>query len=99
MRVEIYTEKERNVEDKRGAVVYDVANQTVFVEFPDEELQKKVDTYLHTQRTYQIPVSQEIDDVRIDVRYPYESKMYMELALNTLWARTGVFVDWSTQEE
>lgn len=42
---------------------------------------------------------QGIDDCRIEKKLPTESTMYLELALNTLWAHTGVFVDWSTEKE
>ncbi len=102
--VEIYTEaedstRENRKETGRGTVKYDPKKQSVFVDFPDEEVTGKIMEYLNTPREYKIPESQGIDDYRIEKKLPTESTMYLELALNTLWARTGVFVDWSTEKE
>ena len=102
--VEIYTEAEDSTRDNRketgrGIVKYDSSKQYVFVDFPDEEVKGKIMKYLNTLREYKIPESQGIDDFRTELKLPTESTMYLELALNALWAHTGVFVDWSTEKE
>ena len=52
---------------------------------------------MEKKRKFQIPVSQELDDYRIDAAFPNENITYFELTLCNLCAETGVFVNWKTQ--
>ncbi len=78
----------------RGWVIYDPKNKYLAVEFPDEALRMKVESYLSAEREYRIPVSQQLDDYRVDKQVPTESLMYMQLALCELYMTLGVWVNW-----
>jgi hypothetical protein len=82
----------------RGKVIYRELTKEISVEFPSEPLRKAIYSYLHTKREFQIPESPGIDDFRIDEVFPYENQTYFELSMCTLWANTGVLVDWSTEK-
>jgi len=97
--VEIYTESDDKKELARGTVKYDPKKQRVIVDFPDREVVSRIMLYLTTPREYRIPESQVIDDYREEMKMPTTSNMHMDLALCTLWARTGVYVDWSKERE
>jgi thermostable 8-oxoguanine DNA glycosylase len=71
----------------------------MLVVFPSPGVEKAIVKYLTTKREYKIPESNRIDDYRIDKELPTRNRMYFELALCTLYAETGVFVDWSTLKE
>ncbi|MBF0100440.1 MAG: hypothetical protein HQK77_05980 [Desulfobacterales bacterium] len=60
-----------------------------------ESIKNKLLDYFNKEREYQIPVSQKIDDYRIDVSKPTKNTMYLELALCTLCATLEEFVDFS----
>ena len=49
------------------------------------------------KREFNIPESQKIDDFRVDKVFPKDSTTYFELTMCTLFANTGVHVDWKTQ--
>ena len=83
----------------KGTVIYDPDTKEVKVNFPNSELDQEVKQYLTTKRTYRIPVGPGIDQDREDVAFPTDSAMYFDLAMCCLYAKTGVWVDWSTERE
>ena len=64
------------------------------IESKDGELTKDAETYLEAKRTFKIPESNEEDDYREDVAIPTDELTYFELALSTLYAETGIKVEW-----
>ena len=84
---------------KTGMVSYDEDTKKIQVHFPDENIRKKIIDYLNTKRVFKIPESNRIDDYREDFVYPNENSMYFDLAMNTLWANTGVFVEWGEEPD
>lgn len=84
-------------DNQDGQVSYNTRTKALDVNFPDEDVAKEITSYLSRRRKYRIPESNVIDDYREEVANPKDSLMYMELALCTLWAKTGVTVNWETQ--
>jgi len=80
--------------DKEGYVEYNAIKKEINVVFPDDKIEAEVDDYLRTKQVYWIPESQRIDDYREELAYPFDSLTHFELAMNTLWANTGVYVQW-----
>ena len=81
---------------KIGEITYDEETKIIEV-IGDHPALKKVKRYMGRMREFMIPVSQEIDDYRIDKAKPGDNLSYFELALCTLWAEIGVWVDWKSQ--
>ena len=82
---------------KRGAVVYDEAARTVRVEFDGPRADAEL--HLTAPRRFLVPESARTDDFRTDTARPTDNRTYMELALCTLHAETGFWVDWDTLED
>lgn len=84
-------------EDKKiGEISYDEDTKRIVIS-GDHPVLKKAKKFMEKKRKFQIPVSQELDDYRIDTAFPNENITYFELTLCTLCAETGVFVNWKTQ--
>lgn len=81
---------------KIGEITYEEETKVIEV-IGDHPALKKVKRYMGTTREFMIPVSQELDDYRIDKAKPGDQLTYFELALCTLHANTGVWVDWKSQ--
>jgi len=81
-----------------GTVRYFEDTKEVEVEHPTAKVSQDVAGYLTKQREFRIPESDDIDDFRVDKAKPTDSLMYMELALCTLYAEIGAWVDWDTEE-
>lgn len=64
------------------------------IETEDEGLRAEADTYLVKIRTFKIPESNKEDDYREDVVLPTDALTYFELTLSTLYAETGIKVEW-----
>ena len=87
-------------DDLQGTITWTENDEKNYVvDFPDKKTVKAINKYLHTEREYQIPESNEIDDYRIDKAKPIDGPTYFLLALNTLWANTDVWVIWSKGED
>ena len=71
----------------------------VDVQLKDELVKRQVEEHLNTPRTFRIPESQKIDDFREETASPTESLMHFELSMSTLYAETGVWVDWGTYKK
>lgn len=84
-------------DDKRGSVEYDEQTHLVSVEFDGPST--AVARHLTGKRAFRIPESRRIDDFREETARPTESRMHMELALCTLYAETGFWVDWETLKD
>lgn len=84
---------------QEGRVKYDETAKQVRVDFPDENDEKAALRHLTRKQEFRIPESQEIDDFRVDKAKPTDERTYMELALCTLFANTGLFVMWDTLKE
>lgn len=82
-----------------GSVNYGEEAKQVTVRFPDEDDEKAVIKHLTKVQDFRIPESQKIDDFRVDRAKPTDERTYMELALCTLFANTGLFVMWDTLKE
>lgn len=84
-------------DDKHGSVEYDEQTHLVDVEFDGPSTAIK--SHLTSKRVFRIPESQQVDDFREETARPTESRMHMELALCTLYAETGFWVDWETLKD
>jgi hypothetical protein len=82
-------------EGQTGWVEYDEGKKEFKVEHPVKTVAELVTKYLNAKQEFQIPESQQIDDFRVDVVLPGENRMYAELALSSMWGKTGVEVLWS----
>lgn len=91
MRVEIIKD------GKTGEVIYDEKLHLVTVNF--EGPKAAAEKHLTAKRDFRIPTSQETDDFRVDNARPTDSRTYMELALCTLYAEAGFWVNWETLKE
>ena len=83
----------------KGTVSYDEQAKRSQVSFEDGDIRSAVEDYLATEREFNIPESEKIDDYRVDTALPTDSLMYFELAMCSLWSSTGVWVDWSTENK
>ena len=83
----------------KGEVVYDEEEGQITVTFEDETTRKEVETYLSTERAFKIPQSNRIDDYKILFAMPSENKMYFELSMSELYAKTGIWVNWANSNE
>jgi len=83
----------------KGVVSYNTKSKVIEVDYPSESIRQSILSYLMTKREFQIPESQQLDDYRIDKAYPSDNITYFQLAMCTLWANTGVLVDWSTEKQ
>jgi hypothetical protein len=88
--------KKANAKQPSGWVNYDEETKKLTIEYEGDfsELKK----YLTTAREFRIPESQRIDDFRVDKVKPTESRVYLELALCTSYARVGFWIMWDTEE-
>jgi hypothetical protein len=82
---------------KRGTVRYDERRREVEVDYGGPRA--AVELHLTAPREFRVPESARVDDYRLDRARPTENRTYMELALCTLFAETGFWVDWETLEE
>ena len=64
------------------------------VETESDKMASLLDWYLSKERGFKIPESNEEDDYRTDVSIPTDGLTYFELSLNTLYAETGIRVNW-----
>lgn len=64
------------------------------VETESDKMASLLDWYLSKERGFKIPESNEEDDYRVDTAVPVEGLTYFQLALNTLYAETGIKVEW-----
>lgn len=64
------------------------------LDFPSEEVERRVREYLATEMEFKIPQSPKIDDFSVERGKPTDNFTYFELALCTLWRYTGVWVIW-----
>lgn len=81
-------------DNKSGSVSYNIKTKKVTVVFPDAGTKNEIVSYLHTQRIFWIPESSRLDDYREDYNFPFDNETYFRLALCTLHANTGVWVNW-----
>jgi hypothetical protein len=82
-------------EGKSGSITYEDGDLENFkLDFPDRGKRAEIEAYLHKERIFLIPESQQIDDYREDKARPIDGFTYFELALCTLYANTGVLVYW-----
>jgi hypothetical protein len=79
-----------------GWINYDEETKELSIEYDGDA--SKLKKYLTTTREFRIPESQRIDDFRVDNAKPTESRVYLELALCTAYARIGFFILWDTEE-
>ena len=84
---------------KTGTVFYDSSKKEITVEFSDPDVKNDIELFLSTKRDFNIPESQKIDDFRVDTASPKDNIIYFELTMCTLFANTGVHVDWKTQKD
>jgi hypothetical protein len=82
---------------ERGLVRYDEQTHLVDVEFDGPKT--AVMRHLTRKTVFRIPESQRIDDFREEEARPTESRTHMELALCTLYAETGFWVNWETLKD
>jgi len=82
----------------KGFVSYNLKKKIITVEFNHPIKKGVVERYLGTRQEFKIPESNKIDDYRIDVAFPKDEQTYFELAMNELYTKTGVFVDWETEK-
>lgn len=82
---------------KTGSIEYD--EQTHLIDVKLDGPSSAVKSHLTRRMTFRIPESQRVDDFREETARPTESRMHMELALCTLHAETGFWVDWETLED
>jgi hypothetical protein len=85
-------------EGKKGWITYDEQKKEFKVEHPDTNIVKAVTEYLNTKQEFRIPESDRLDDFRVDVVLPGESRMYAKLALSSMYGKTGVLVLWDLKE-
>lgn len=81
-------------DNRRGAVEYDEQAHQLTVEFDGPK--EAVAIHLTRETVFRVPESGRIDDFREETARPTKSRMHMELALCTLHAETGFWVDWET---
>lgn len=82
----------------RGTVVYNDSG-IAEVTFSDEEQKHQIKRYLSTAQKFNIPQSQEIDDFDIVKAVPITDRCYYELAMSTLHAKYGIYVNWDLEKE
>lgn len=70
-----------------GECVVDINNETI---------KEAVDVYLNTEREFKIPVSDRIDDYKVVEATPVDDDVYFYLGMSTLYANTGVYVNWDS---
>ena len=77
-----------------GYIEYDGKTKTANIVLNNETAKQKVEKYLHTNLTLQIPheTLQDFSKITID---PLENADNFELALTRMWENTDVHVDWS----
>jgi len=80
--------------NQEGEVKYNKVTKAIIVDFPAASVKKDIEKYLETKHEFRIPESAEIDDFRVDNKYPKENLTYFELAMCNLYAHTGVWVVW-----
>lgn len=80
--------------DQQGEVTFDDKNNKVTVDFPDPDVNKAIIDFLHTEKEFQIPQSNKVDDYEVVKALPASALGYFELGMCTLYARTGVWVQW-----
>jgi len=84
---------------KTGTVEFDPEKGVLVVDFPDKNDKEAVEKHLTTKRKFIIPVGGEYEDQTVEeFVIPTESQMYVELALCTLYTRTGIWVNWKESE-
>ncbi len=88
-----------NKDGVKGTIEYLGKIKDFIVSIDDSAISEAIQRYLTTEREFRIPESQKIDDYRVDTAKPAENRTYFELSLNTLYAKTGVFVEWDTLVE
>lgn len=74
-------------EDEDGIIDYEIKSD-------DEDMIDDAEMYLEAERTFKIPESNKEDDYREDVAIPTDNLTYFELTLSTLYAETGIKVEW-----
>jgi hypothetical protein len=88
-----YLLKDENTKAE-GRLVYNNDPDSIPVEYTilsaDEELIKKVNSYLNKKRKFWIPESNKIDDYRRDEAKPVSHLMYFEIALTELSSEVEV---------
>lgn len=77
-----------------GYLEYDENTKMVNIVLANEEVKKRVDDFLHTDLTIQIPHETLHDFTTVTIK-PLENVDSLELALTRLWETTAVHVDWS----
>ena len=82
----------------KGSIEYFENRKQFTVVFSNAITKSKIEHYLKTKRLFNIPISQEIDDYRVDKEFPVKSEMYFSLTLCALFTKTGVWVHWETEE-
>ena len=77
-----------------GYIEYDSTAKTANIVFNNEEAKTRVETFLNTKLTLQIPheTLHDFTTITIDPLADIES---LQLALTRLWETTEVHVDWS----
>ena len=82
-------------EGLQGRIIWDERDPGSFQVIIDcDDTRRAVQAYLRTRREFHIPEANRIDDTRSDTCLPTDTNTYFELALNTLYANTGVWVEW-----
>lgn len=77
-----------------GYLEYDENTKMANIVLANEEAKKRVDDFLHTDLTIQIPHETLHDFTTVTIK-PLENVDSLELALTRLWETTEVHVDWS----
>ena len=80
--------------DDLGYMEYDESTQTVDIILANEAAKKRVEEFLHTDLTIQIPHETLHDFTTVTIN-PLENTEMLQLALTRLWETTDVHVDWS----
>ena len=77
-----------------GYIEYDAEKKTANIALANDEAKKKVEDFLKTKMTIQIPHEKLHDFTNITVD-PLADTQSFQLALTRLWENTDVHVDWS----
>lgn len=77
-----------------GYMEYNEDTKMANIVLANEEAKKRVDDFLHTDLTIQIPHETLHDFTTVTIK-PLENVDSLELALTRLWETTEVHVDWS----
>jgi len=77
-----------------GTVEYRPRLKDITVDFPDKKVVATLEKYFSQRRDYKIPQSDQVDDYAVVQAFPYESEMYFDLALCTIFCKFGVYVIW-----